>query len=469
MTSAEDDSKVMLDDPEPTKTQGLVVPDLVKIGALPSNTQMKVSTEISEPVVNTDKFARWTLACKGLLHSHSRIVLSTTADATRSLFYPVNIGVHSLISRAVLKAGTRTLCEVDDFNYLMAYQSMFVTSENNKEREQVISARCMAHESQYLDGIAYNTNTEAGGVQIDNGKMYNVKNNTSHEWQLNKNSPTFSVLLSDLFSFLKHNQLPLYMVDPSAPVTIELTFTEGASRICKTDGDTAFTPVIDTTQTKLVADYIFYDVADMEAHANANKTLTFDYVDYRLNKNSLSVAEARTQVSNLGGANRSVNKVIVGIQGDYGKQDKLCSLYNAVTPKLDGSGETGLTEMNIKYNDNYLYPINVKNSARHFHNLIQAEGKVPYVCRSEYNFQGLNGGVSDGLFNGLAMDNSLEGRFFWQAFKLNSGDKVNSRGIELTSKFVDLDATATSFTQRAWLELNKTAVLKDGFIESYYS
>ena len=451
MTSAEDDSKdYMLDDPEP-KSQGMVVPDLVKIGALPSNTQMKVSTEISEPVVNTDKFARWSLPCKGLLHSHSRIVLSTTADATRSLFYPVNIGVHSLISRAVLKAGTRTLCEVDDFNHLMAYESMFVTSENNKEREQVISSRCMAHESQYLDGLTYN-----------------VKNNTSHEWQLNKNAPTFSVLLSDLFSFLRDNQLPLYMIDPSAPVTIELTFTEGASRICKTAGDTAFTPLIDTTQTKLIADFIFYDVADMEAHQNANKTLTFNYVDYRLNKNSLSVAQARTQVSNLGGANRSVNKVIVGIQGNYGEQDKLTGLYNAVTPKLDASQETGLTEMNIKYNDNFLYPINVKNSARHFHNLIQAEGRVPYVCRSEYNFQGQRGGVSDGLFNGLDMADSLEGRFFWQAFKLNDG-KVNSRGIELTSKFVDLDATATSFTQRAWLELNKTAVLKDGFIESFYS
>ena len=52
------------------------VPDLLKIGAIPSNQQMSVETGILDPVVQNDKFIRFNMKRSGFLHSNSKLVLS---------------------------------------------------------------------------------------------------------------------------------------------------------------------------------------------------------------------------------------------------------------------------------------------------------------------------------------------------------------------------------------------------------
>ena len=90
------------------------VPDLLRVGTIPDNTEIEVETDILDSVVFNQSFCRFQLQNKGILHSNSKISISaslTSASSSRA-FYPAGVGVHSLIERAVLKAGTKTICEV---------------------------------------------------------------------------------------------------------------------------------------------------------------------------------------------------------------------------------------------------------------------------------------------------------------------------------------------------------------------
>jgi hypothetical protein len=133
------------------------------------------------------------------------------------------------------------------------------------------------------------------------------------------------------------------------------------------------------------------------------------------------------------------------------------------------SGSNGVQTMNVKYNDHFLFPIDVKNSARHFHNTAQAEGMVPFVTREEYSSEGTAISTDDfmgfqentGRFN--VVDTGLAGRFSWNGFRLNRNERVNSRGIELFFKFDSLDDAGT-LIQRSWIELVKLTQLVDGYV-----
>jgi hypothetical protein len=455
--------------PPPTQPSSNVqVPDLVKIGSMPSNTNMSIETEVLNAIVSTDRFARWQIQSKGILHSHSRITLQCK-PTTANTFFPIGVGCASLISKCRLLSGTTTLSETEDFSFLHSYESLFISDENVKEREQVISAKTHSHETIYSHTLTDDTDSTSIGIGIDNGKeTYGAdRDQESYVWQNGQNAPSFSVLLSDMFPMLRNNQLSLFMVDSNNPITIELTFSTSEERLNLFEGATGETIEIDPRETKLICDFIYYDQKDMDAFANANKSVSFSYVDYRLNKNTITQAQARNQISNLGGANRVVNKVILMISENT-QTTSLLNQYNSQSCANDGSGQRGDCELNLKYNDHYLFPINVKNNARHFHNVVQAQGRVPYLTRAEYSAEDL--GLVGNKFNGYSILTYLAGQFFYHAFKLNRGERVNSRGLELTSKYLDLNVEpGRQYTQRAYLELNKVAVLKNGKFEVFFA
>ena len=114
-----------------------MVPDLLKVSPMETSTATDVETSITEPVVISDKFCRFVLLNKGILHSHSKITLAVTKPDTNDRFYAPNVGVASLIKRCALKVGTKTLQEIDGYNYLTAYKSLFINNEHQLERELV--------------------------------------------------------------------------------------------------------------------------------------------------------------------------------------------------------------------------------------------------------------------------------------------------------------------------------------------
>jgi hypothetical protein len=453
------------------------IPELMKIGQIPSDLSQDVDTEVLDPVVNNDNFCRFVLSNKGFLHSFSKITLglTSTGDDDFSTF-PINIGVHSLIQRCALRIGTTIVAEIDDFNHWMAYKSMFIDNDINYERETYLTSRITATELLYdndgqsiINSSALTIKTRQEPVQDDVGQ----DGSTDPQVELRLvNQPVFSVSVADLFPFLRFNQLPLYMIDQQ--ISIELHYQPASSfkRCVHATGVDAQGQswLIDTTQTKFIADYIYYDGDLMEQYKNQNKVMNWTYADYRLNKRTLTQAQTLEKtIMDIGGAGRLCNRVITSLSPVLATPDtSLTNEYSAIAPATSNNNNGTLTT-NLIYNDNRLYPIDRTNPAIHFHDLVQTEQNIPHVCRQMYNKEG-DSFTDQYLYQEYQISSSVEGlngKFHHIGYRLNRNERVNSRGIQLEIKYSNM--LAGTFTHRTWLELVKTATLNDGRFSTEFS
>jgi len=293
----------------------------------------------------------------------------------------------------------------------------------------------------------------------------------------------------------------LYMMDEL--VQLEIFTSPQADRLY-TDDD-AGVLVIDPVQTQMIADYIYYPQEMMVAYANANRNLTFTYVDYRLSKYTVGTGTSTVAgnipssqlIRNIGGAGRVITRVFMGITSALFNNSDLCSKYVAQAPKSDYSAafgsadnENGEATLNLKYNDTFLFPIDVNNSARHFHNTATAEGLTPYTNREVFCGEGGHhdnpgidnrGGLSAGTWQvanngegpagvnptftgppGRANIDDLCGSAFWCGWRLGDNQRINSRGIELYMTWSDSDDILGQYLQRVWLETVKQLTLENG-------
>ena len=213
----------------------------------------------------------------------------------------------------------------------------------------------------------------------------------------------------------------------------------------------------------MVADYIYYPQDMMEQYRQANSQMTFSYVDYQFVKRTVQAAEYSSGlIQNLGGAGRIVNKVFCGTQVTSDDSQSLLNNYIAEGPAVSTTG-VGSVTTNLKYNDNFLYPIDVSNNARHFHNLFSAEGRVPYISRDLYRGEGLLATNNDSTPGAV---DDLRQKFFYTAYRLNKGERVNSRGIELYDTRLTM---AGAGTMRAYLQVVKGASLRDGIFTAVFA
>ena len=435
---------------QPMQTQ---IPDLVKIGAMPTSTQMDVETSILDAVQHSQSTARFVLENKGLLHPNSKLVFSMTAPTkTERAFFPANIGVFSLIKSARLMSGGKVLSEVQDQNVLTAYESMFISNEHNREREIFTTGRLMNH------NFHYDINTsgvKSSGQIVETGLDFNGTEYPIPSYIELDAEAQFQIPLDSLFPMLRQQMLPLYMMNES--VTVELEFEPSAGRMWQS-GAEAITFDIDTSESKFIADYIYYPADMMSAYANANKNLTLTYMNYRLSKTTID-AGTGLKVRNIGGNGRIVTKVIGGLQDDTASfVSNMFGKYSSLSPNGAGTANGSIT-LNVKYNNHLLYPIDVDNYAQHQHNTAQAQGMVPFVTRYEYCGEGTNLSAPNLALEGSNLRTTLVGRFCWQAHRLNRNERVNSRGIEYQTTYV---TNGGSRTQRVYLEMVRMAVLEDG-------
>ena len=517
----------------PSVTPGQI-PDLLKIGSIQSNVQMSVDTDVLDPVVQNSKFIRYVLQNKGILHSHSKLQFGFSSPSEAG-WLPLNIGIGSIIQRASLRIGNQTISEVDDWANFQHYKSQFMSSEAMRERLPYLTGQMMSKKVAYnIEGDQWSAadppteistthgggssggkdgaapTSQSHGLVIDSGRSFysppgsyeaqapstempsymdTYKSATDGEYT---DTPTWQIALSDLFPFLKTNQLPLYMMKEQ--ITLELVLTDEASAgrgWVLSDGTATTSFSLDTTKSKMFADYQYYPQEMMVAYANANSQLQFSYTDYRLSKLSFDEDTTSQQIRNLGGAGRIITKVMFAwTNNDETAITSPLLVWNATAPAREGTNvntlppvaqdateaadnKMGSSIINLKYNNAFLFPIDVDNTARQFHNIVQAEGLVPYVSREEYAREGLSLSkrtlappVDTGV-GGYAFDSALSGTAFWHSLRLNRSERVNSRGLELYWTLNKLPTATSSYTMRAYLETIKFVSLKDGFVSSF--
>lgn len=454
------------------------VPDLIRVGAIQTNMSMDVSSDVLDPIVNNQTNCRFVLTNKGYLHDGSRITIcckgnSSTAEGA---FFPLGVGVHSLIKRATLRVGGNTISETDDYNHLTAFSSIFLSNEINRERESFMSGRAIAHQFRYNDTAGAQSNSAADTYGLANINDYNGTDLQCPLQQDVNNAPVFSVTLAELFPFMKGLNLPLFAMKQA--VTIDLVWEDsvgGRISVNANNADIGSSVEMDLTETKLVADHIFYDgeVMSQQLEAINSRATNFAYNDYRLTKTTLSVDDAKNSVRNLGGAGRVVSKVITFINDDNRDERFICNKYSAVAPDRDyasGVKSNGTMTTNIRYNDFFVFPIDLSNTAVLFDKLSRAQFSLPFVTREEYAAEGNI--LTANTFEGNAQNAStgVLGNFFFQAYKLPSG-RVNARGLELTTQCDALPALAgtNKYTQRTYIEIARVAVLENGFLTAGFA
>ena len=457
-------------------------PSILNIKTVPTNSEMRIESSVLETLTFSQSEAVWELAPQGFLHPNSSIVIGFDVNATVSRAFPYpNVGIHSLIRRAVLRTTAgRVINDTDDWNSLQAIRSMYVHNSTNKEREQYLSGRQMSYGVSYDDKSDV-TSTE--GILLDNGMEQNViagdqQGVSVQPVLLNQNQAEFSVKLHDLFNYCKAgNQLPLYLL-PNERVQIVLYWANGDNQsdrfaIAKSDdGNTSSAFVINRNRCKFIADYTFYDGEIMDKlREEYSQGLTFSYTDYRLSKQSVNQAGALNNVRNIGG-NGNVVKSVLWSMADESKDDRnLVGPFNMSAPSgLGGAGnhEVNLLTSNLFINSEFLYPQSVTNPARQFHNLKEADGMIPHVPRPLYSGQGgisLNNAARD-EFEGRGLSTELGSQFFGQGFRTSGlGTRIDNRGIDLHSSAT---MNAVTYTQRAWLEIERYVVISDGHLECYF-
>lgn len=467
------------DEPPPLKNPPSVmqsykpdVPDFMRLGSVPVNYLQEVETDLLEPVVfqegsgsTVDGFCRFQLQNKGFLHSHSKIFMSLTPPSavTRAIL-PPNVGIGSVIKRAVLKIGNVVLNEVSDWDHLYAIHSTKITSENNVERELYTTGRYMHRKFNYADGDDVNASTYAIATGRDvNGSDYLQLPFAVMKGGSPEQSPSYAVDLSDLFPFLKVYQLPLYMIQQ--PVTIELTLRPPVNhRACRIGGSALQSFVLDQSELKFCADYIFYGATDeMEQYAEKNKKLGFSFSDYRAVTTTISLASLRSEtVRNLGMANRQVSRVITVFNADREGENDLMLNLGAESLDRNASGVVGGFSYNLRYNDRFEFSSNVTNTARLF-SLLQSSEVMAHITRDEYSGEG-GGYNSSTLFETKEQQANFSGRSFITSVRLTGG-RVGQRGIELHVRATDISGDVT--TMRNYCEYLRSAVLEGGMISVF--
>lgn len=472
------------------------IPDLVKIGAIPSEFGQTLSTDIIDPVTITQKQARFTLQrVAGFLHSNSKITLAVTPKTTTRGYYPMNVGISNLIKSAQLLVGNQVVCSIDDYSVFHSYQSLFISNEDNREREQYLSQRAINHAPRYsARSVADITDIPpncAPAVSLDLGRnpvqnkatgtatqqLFPFQIHDSTSAQTISEAPVYSVYLSDLFPFMKYNQLPTFMIDQE--VHIDIVFQDtvsslaGASRSIRMcvagTQDQQVEYDINTEEVKLIYDSISYDGEVMTKYAEQNKQLTFSYVDYRLAKRTGDETAFADLTFPLGGNGRLVSKVLFALQ-PHGSLVPRSLLLGNCARATDPDEELTI---NLRYNDRFEFSVDRSNKAMLFHTTQQAEGQVPMVMRDEYSKSGTNASPKNMLttdtFEGHAQssDIGLYGNFNWTAIKPNRNERVNNQGMDLTYKSANLPAG--NYTLRAYLELLKVATIKDGQFNCYFA
>ena len=460
----------------------------------------EIESDVLRPVVfsSDNRFCRFELEPKGHLSSSSSISFSIKPNAgvTRA-YVPPNIGIHSLIERAVLRTSSgRVICDVEEFGHFSSLKSMMKDNDTQTQREQYLSGRDMDYELHYTNG----TNTDAAAYGLSNGREYmevgvlqsdaasegtaSVSGLGHHNFQYITTqdsrtdlTPSFSVVLHDLFPFLKssQNRLPLFMFENDR-VQIELYFTQTIrDRVCLTkedDGNNDKEFLIDQNSVELISDHIFYPQMSLQQMKDAEPS-TMGYFDYTLsrqtitaNKDDLTLDTSQTNTRNIGGASRIVTKCFSCYAPTGNQEQSVLNKYQALamTPTTLQSGEL---ESNLFFNERFLYPLNVKNNARHFFNLYDADKRHYHTPREVYSNSGsalLKGASSGHNYEGRNQDGNLAGKQFWQGFRLNRGERIGTKGIDIHMNARGVDGAGAglpngTYTQIVYLEVLRTLTM----------
>tara|TARA_R110002072_G_scaffold225_3_gene1693 strand:- start:5113 stop:6546 length:1434 start_codon:yes stop_codon:yes gene_type:complete len=381
---------------------------------------MNVETNVLDPIIINQGFARFVLERKGILDTGSAFTFSvhTVAAGDQKGFLPLKTGIHSLIKRAVLRIGSKIVAITDDYAHYMTIRRQFKTCEEKSQKDMVktgcVDVVCPQNEQEgqlQVRDVTYSDDTTSNIIN-----QYVLTSDETH-------TPIYSIRISELFPMMRNVQLPLYLINE--PCSIELTFntqSTGAGDLGKVacfeqayvggGGDTSIT--LATRNVKFLADYLTYDDDRMNQTAKivmSENGMSIPYEDVVLTSTQYpaanpaptgAVVQQQNIVRDLGLSGMMVRSILCsqGIQTN----NALLGRYNSPAYNVPDS-------YNVRVNDRQRYPRHVESESQKAYQLSQVFSTDIAVANSEYsNDQSTNKQVANNAQNNLMFcDSTLEG------------------------------------------------------------
>jgi len=396
---------------------------------------------------------RFLLPQTGILHQGAYITLQVKT-ASKVNFQPLSAGIHSLIRRATIYSGNKTIMSVDNAGIMANIKRHFKTVEDRAQRDGIlhgcVDALMVGNEQVMSDAVPpvlVSDERQKGVGKLDikqptvtyNANRSVAKIDSPYRYTTDPaKSNTYCVKLSELFpSFLAGIQLPLGLMRD--PVSIELIFQDdrAGERCCYVKNSpvqpsgSAFVEGNEVVADSLIlfADLLFYssgseEVGVMEALTDAMNGpagLSFEYTD------TVAVQSSYPQLT--GGAPGAGNAVdqplnnIIGMTGENVRNLLIATPRQQDNPTTTGgdSGNgllgtyfshapQGEQTLNVKANNKPVYTgvgFGGNGSAQFADQLQQVYGLPCNVSMTQYSAEGSlqgnawAGGTQQGLSQAL--------------------------------------------------------------------
>ena len=460
-------------------------PDLLKINCKNFQENQIVDTSITDPVISRSDYCRFSLdRGRGILHSNSKIQLGVTSDGVADngkVFFPIGSGILANIDRAVLRSGTTVIQEIRDGGHYYTAKSLLDTNEDVKHRYVITEGRANAFENVTdvvnVAGVIQTGSEYTSQMFVDNGlentetytpnpaKAQNEVTNHNHlmrNVQILNNGSEFVVSLADLFSCLREFSLPLFMTEE--PIIIELFFNTNVTQVASYSSAVA-APAdeyqIDSTKTKLIADYITYSEEIMSEFKAKNQNMALNFTDPQLVKSNNNYSTTPSYTTSLGGSGKIVDDVLIS----HSELDTVVlnkSLLNAFqSDDISKDSATAQMAVNLRLNDRQLFPVDVTNISEQYQNSLLAEGMPYNLCADEYCRSAFGQNLSTRFTVEGYGATTLSGEKRYFAIR-NSRveERVSNNGIDLIVRATD--PVNTEAVIRAYVGIRKSLVFRGG-------
>jgi hypothetical protein len=368
------------------------IPEALKPTTMSSVSTMDIETNVLDPIVVNQSFARFVLERKGILDMGSVVQLAVTCSATASgkAYLPIKTGIHALIKRAVLRIGSRVVAISDEYGTYQTVRRAFKTAEE-KSQKDMVKAGCVDVVCPdiaqtgllQLRDVVYDAAGTAGSVM----PQYALK-------AADAETPVFTIKLSELFPAMREVSLPLYLINE--PCSIELSFQSQAASNAQEGRIAVFQDGIaenqkaisvSTVNVKFLADYLTYDDDRMSETARmvmSESGMTIPYEDIVMTSTNFPA------VTQPGAGTPLSTKVVrdLGLSG-MSVRAIVAHMRKPVVNKLLGQYASDAYEVsdayNIRVNDKQIYPRDISSETVKSHQLGQVYGTDISVSSGEYS------------------------------------------------------------------------------------
>jgi len=363
------------------------LPDVLKVQTLPSIENMKILTEVLDPITITDKTCVFQIPKNGILDSGSFVQLGVTADG--DFFFPLSTGIHGLIESCVLKAGNKVIASNTQYPHYTTAVRQFDSPEHRSFVDMVKSGTAGDRFSSAGSGrITYRDLITADDLGSQTVPSI-IKPTTSDD-----TTPLFSVPLSVLIPMMRSRQLPLMSIKEH--LYLEITFAQQSvvgdvgTICCLKQGSTPASYKVTPSKVNIKFNFDSLYYTDEAMDQVMSQTVSQDGLSILYEDQIVTDAAVPALASQPTGIVEQKVERELALSGRVVRslliQDKPSALNHSFLGKYVSRDTVQPSSLNFRINDQRVYDRDIVDPTRKYDELAGVMGRSLMVPSQLYSF-----------------------------------------------------------------------------------